>query len=376
MIISFEGIDGSGKSSQFERFKNYLASAEKCYRAVSFPRYGEKSAVLLEAYLAGDFGTDPGDVNAYAASSFFAADRYASYKADWGRDFSGDKLLILDRYTGSNAIHQGAKFTDPDKREEFFGWLRDYEYVKLGLPKPNLTVYFDVSPETAMARLTSRDSENGTTSDIHETDINFLKAGATSGKAAAAYFNWSVISAEGEPEDVFNALLTVVEKAFFRFNVRKRIAAISKEQRHAGDEKIGRTLLSLPELENCKTVFLYSSYGTEIDTQRIITELYTRGYNIALPVWGSGKMTFVDDRTGTEVKYAPGDIIIVPALTIDRKGYRMGKGGGYYDRCLESIPNALTVGLAREELMVNEVPREAHDRQVKIVVTESGVLRF
>ncbi|MDR0857700.1 MAG: 5-formyltetrahydrofolate cyclo-ligase [Oscillospiraceae bacterium] len=376
MIISFEGIDGSGKSSQFERFTKHLAQNGTDFREVKFPRYGEKSAVLLEAYLAGEFGTDPGDVNAYAAGSFFAADRYASYKADWGRDYASGKLLVFDRYTGSNAIHQGAKFSDSGSREEYFAWLRDYEYTRLGLPKPNLTVYFDVSPETSMARLTLRDEAGGGSSDIHETDIDFLRAGAESGRAAAAYFNWSVISGEGDPDTIFAAFLKVVEKANFREVVRSRIRAIPKAERAGIDDKLCGVLLTLPEWKNCANVFLYESYGTEIATPRIIEELKARGINIAVPNWGSGKMIFVEPLTGREVKYQTGDIIIVPALTIDRKGYRMGKGGGYYDRHLESLPEAITVGLARDALLVDEVPREAHDRQVRILVTECGVTRF
>ena len=115
-------------------------------RKLNFPRYGEKSAALVELYLGGAFGSHPDDVNAYAASTFYAVDRYASYKQDWGGYYEAGGLLIADRYTTSNAVHQASKLPDGE-REKFLDWLFGFEYGLLGLPEPSLVFYLDVPTE-------------------------------------------------------------------------------------------------------------------------------------------------------------------------------------------------------------------------------------
>ena len=143
-LIVFEGTDGSGKATQSKLLFERLQREGIDCRKLNFPRYGEKSAALVELYLGGAFGTHPSDVNAYAASTFYSVDRYASYKQDWGKYYEAGGLLIADRYTTSNAVHQAGKLPDGE-REKYLDWLFGFEYGLLGLPEPSLVFYLDVS---------------------------------------------------------------------------------------------------------------------------------------------------------------------------------------------------------------------------------------
>jgi dTMP kinase len=205
-LIVLEGIDGSGKSTQFDLLCKRLSSESTPFTHVTFPRYDMPSAAMIKLYLEGKFGNSPDSVNAYAASSFFAADRYASYKEDWGDYYQNGGLVLMDRYTTSNAIHQGAKLTGAE-RERFFKWLYEYEFELLGLPAPDLVLYMDISSEQASVRISKRQAETGAEKDIHEEDTSFLEMCAECGKHAAEYFKWKVIrcfpdSAERAIQDI------------------------------------------------------------------------------------------------------------------------------------------------------------------------------
>jgi dTMP kinase len=179
---------------------------QRDYLALSFPRYDEPSSALIKMYLGGEFGSDPDDVNAYAASSFYAVDRYASFKAHWKNDYDSGKLIILDRFSGSNAIHQGAKFESRSNRENFFQWLENYENNLLGLPTPDKTLFFRVSPIEAVTRITSR----GGVLDIHETDYNYIESCAETAEHAAEYFGWTVIDASKTQDEISGEVLRIV----------------------------------------------------------------------------------------------------------------------------------------------------------------------
>jgi len=196
-LIVFEGIDGSGKSTQFEMMCKRLSSEGHQFKRLVFPRYSEPSSALIKMYLGGDFGDNPDSVNAYAASSFYAVDRYASFIQDWCEYHKSGGLILTDRYTTSNALHQGAKIT-PEKRESFFKWLYEYEFDLLGLPSPDLVVYMDIDADFASTRLERRQTETGTDADIHEKDMNYLRNCAISGKQAAAQLGWHKIRCVNE----------------------------------------------------------------------------------------------------------------------------------------------------------------------------------
>lgn len=174
-LIVFEGTDGSGKATQSRLLRERLAREGITCRKLDFPRYGEPSAAPVELYLHGAFGTRPDDVNAYAASTFYAVDRYASYKQDWGAYYEAGGLLVADRYTTSNAVHQASKLPEGE-RQEYLKWLFDFEYRLLGLPEPALVFYLDVPTEVSEKLLRRRERETNTEADIHERDEAYLRA--------------------------------------------------------------------------------------------------------------------------------------------------------------------------------------------------------
>lgn len=188
-LIVLEGIDGSGKSSQYRRLCARMENDGIDYNHIVFPRYDKESSSLIRMYLRGDFGEKPSDVSAYAASTFYAVDRYASYCSDWGKIYENGGLIISDRYTTSNAVHQGSKL-DNDELPEFFDWLADLEYVKMGLPKPDLVIYLDVDIETSLRRMAKRQETTSTTADIHEKDVAYLSRCLEVAGIACEHFGW------------------------------------------------------------------------------------------------------------------------------------------------------------------------------------------
>ena len=192
-LIVFEGIDGSGKSTQFELMCSRFAEDRRDFMRLRFPRYDKPSSALLRMYLEGEFGHDPDAVNAYAASSFYAVDRFASYIQDWREFYESGGLVLTDRYTTSNSLHQGSKLP-AHLREGFFRWLYEYEFDLLGLPAPDLVLYLDIEAEQSAHRLRRRQTETGTVGDIHETDMAYLNLCAQSGKQAAIFHKWRIIN--------------------------------------------------------------------------------------------------------------------------------------------------------------------------------------
>jgi len=173
-LFIIEGIDGSGKSTQLRRLRENLEKRGTDLKTLKFPRYDQPSATLLNMYLHGEFGTSPDAVNAYAASVFFAVDRYASYKLDWKEDYDNGRVLLFDRYVSSNLIHQGSKLSR-EEALEFFKWLYEFEFDKLGLPRPDSVFFLDVPPEIANRQVESRYCGDEGKKDIHEKDTEYLR---------------------------------------------------------------------------------------------------------------------------------------------------------------------------------------------------------
>lgn len=191
-LIVIEGTDGSGKSTQFRLLTDRLESEQVKFQKLVFPQYSEPSSALIRMYLGGEFGKSPSDVNAYAASAFYSVDRYASYRKVWGKWYEEGGLVVSDRYTTSNAVHQASKEPE-DKREDFLNWLYDFEYDKLGLPRPDLVIYLDVPTDFTEKMLRHRESETNTQADIHEQDMQYLATCRRMGRAAAEHYGWTVI---------------------------------------------------------------------------------------------------------------------------------------------------------------------------------------
>ena len=174
-LIVFEGTDGSGKATQSKLLFERLQREGVDCRKLNFPRYGEKSAAL-----------------AYAASTFYSVDRYASYKQDWGKYYEAGGLLIADRYTTSNAVHQAGKLPDGE-REKYLDWLFGFEYGLLGLPEPSLVFYLDVPTELTEKMMREREQATNTKADIHEQDEAYLRACRENAKKVAERCSWQRI---------------------------------------------------------------------------------------------------------------------------------------------------------------------------------------
>ncbi|MBQ4321705.1 MAG: thymidylate kinase [Oscillospiraceae bacterium] len=188
-LYVFEGIDGCGKTTQFHLLCKALEKAGIEYRTLDYPRYGKPSCTLVEQYLRGDFGKKPGDVNAYTASAFFAVDRAASFLEDWGEYYKSGGLLIANRYTTSNVLHQGAKMPQ-EEQLPFFKWLYEFEFSQLGLPKPDAVFYLDVPLEVSVRQMRRREQLKNTKADIHEQDNTYLAACRACGETAVEHLGW------------------------------------------------------------------------------------------------------------------------------------------------------------------------------------------
>lgn len=191
-LIIFEGTDGSGKATQTALLCQELEKRGIPYKKLDFPRYQEESSALVRLYLNGAFGSHPDDVNAYAAASFYAVDRYASYKQDWGAFYESGGLLVADRYTTSNAVHQTSKLPIAE-REKFLDWLFDFEYHLLGLPEPTRVLYLDLPTELSGQMMRKREQSTNTKADIHEQDESYLRACRENAAFVVEHCGWTKI---------------------------------------------------------------------------------------------------------------------------------------------------------------------------------------
>ena len=217
-LIVIEGLDGSGKSTQLELLqKNLLESGIDC-KSVSFPDYDNPSSTLVKMYLKGEFGKKPEDVNAYAASVFYTVDRYASYKSNWGEYYQNGGTVVSGRYTTSNAVHQASKL-DSSEWESFLNWLYDFEYKKIGIPKPDKVIFLDMPVEVSQKLLSKRYEGDNSKKDIHESDTEYLERCRKAAVFTAEYSDWEIIpcseNGEARPlDDIANDILSSVLKLY------------------------------------------------------------------------------------------------------------------------------------------------------------------
>lgn len=193
-LIALEGLDGSGKTTQtgilIEKLKEENAINTL---HIKFPDYDSPSSSLVKMYLAGDFGKNPEDVNAYAASTFYAVDRYASYKANWEKEYQAGSLIIVDRYVTSNIIYQLSKLPK-NQWDEYINWLEELEYIRLGIPRPDKVIYLEVPVEISQELLIKRYEGKREKRDIHERNVVFLKECYESAAYATQRLGWCRIS--------------------------------------------------------------------------------------------------------------------------------------------------------------------------------------
>lgn len=195
ILIAIDGVDASGKQTQSELVFKKLKEQGFSTRLISFPDYASDSSALVKMYLNGEFGDKPEDVNAYAASTFFAADRFASFRRDWKKDYNNGVIIIADRYVQSNMIHQASKLSG-DEKDKFISWLYELEYNIYGLPKPDITVFLDMPPEAGIKLMQSRANkiDNSSQKDIHERNRDYLYESYNNAVSISDSFGWSRVS--------------------------------------------------------------------------------------------------------------------------------------------------------------------------------------
>lgn len=191
-LIVIEGLDGSGKATQAKLLCAALQARGVKVRQVSFPNYSSDSSALVRMYLRGEFGTNADDVNAYAASSFFAVDRFASYKRDWGAFYHSGGLVIADRYTTSNAVHQCSKLPQ-DEWESFLAWLFEFEYCRMGIPAPDTVIYLKVDPLVSQRLMTQRYAGDESKKDIHEGNLDYLNRSRLAAEYCSRHLGWKEV---------------------------------------------------------------------------------------------------------------------------------------------------------------------------------------
>ena len=191
-LIVLEGLDGSGKTTQFKLLTEYFQSKGVKIKPISFPDYDQPSSALVKMYLNGDFGNEAQSVNAYAASSFYAVDRYASYKRFWEKDYNDGVFILAARYTTSNCIYQMVKL-DRSCWDSYLDWLCEYEYNKLELPKPDMVIFLDMDIEISQRLMTERYSGDEHKKDIHEANVSFLKKCREAALYSADRLGWKIV---------------------------------------------------------------------------------------------------------------------------------------------------------------------------------------
>lgn len=194
-LFVIEGVDGSGKATQTVKLYEHLKAQGHKVEKVSFPNYDSPSSGLIKMYLNGDFGSTADAVNPYVASTFYAVDRFASFRQNWQSFYEQGGILLADRYTTSNMIHQGCKIGDPLLRRAFFDWLMDFEYGLFGLPKPTCTIFLDMPPVfSAQLRQERLALAKDLQQDIHEQDQDYLLSVYQTSLEVAQTYDWRIIS--------------------------------------------------------------------------------------------------------------------------------------------------------------------------------------
>lgn len=215
-LIIIEGLDGCGKSTQTALLEKYFEDNSVNFKKIKLPDYDSKSSTLVKMYLGGEFGKNADDVNAYAAGAFYAVDRFASYKLDWGKDYENGTLILADRYATSNSIYQMEKI-DEDKWDEYLDWSADFEYNKIGIPKPDLVIFLDMPVDVSQKLMTSRYNGDEGKKDVHEANVDFLNNCRKSALYTAKKQGWAVVSCSDgvNPlpiEEIHNTILDFVKK--------------------------------------------------------------------------------------------------------------------------------------------------------------------
>ncbi|MBD5640239.1 thymidylate kinase [Clostridium botulinum] len=199
-LIVIEGSDGSGKATQTKKLYDKLVKQNKKVKKVEFPNYKSESSALIKMYLSGEFGKNPDSVNPYASSTFYAVDRFASYKKDWEEFYLKGGIIIADRYTTSNMIHQAAKIKEVQAKDKFLNWLWDFEFEKFNLPVPDCVIFLDMPPKCSKSLMETRNNKftGEKEKDIHENNYEYLLDSYNNSKYISEKYGWNRIECTNE----------------------------------------------------------------------------------------------------------------------------------------------------------------------------------
>lgn len=199
-IVVIEGLDASGKDTQSKLLQERLQKEGFETYKLDLPFYNDPSSTLVKMYLGGEMGDKPSDVNAYAASTFYAVDRYASFKKYWKKEYDSDKIIVANRYTTSNASHQMTKLPK-DQWDNYLEWLFEFEYCKMEIPEPDCVIFLDMPVDISQKLLMKRYDGDSAKKDVHERDVEYLKACHEAAEYASQKLGWNVITCgeNGEP---------------------------------------------------------------------------------------------------------------------------------------------------------------------------------
>ncbi len=214
-LIVIEGLDGSGKGTQSALITQILKDRGHKVKKLTFPDYESNTSALVKMYLGGELGDNPDDVNAYAASTFYAVDRVASFIKDWKKDYEECDYVVADRYVTSNIIYQMSKVKDSE-RDDYIEWCEDFEYNRLCVPKPDVVIYLDMPPAVSQKLMTGRYNGDESKKDIHEKNMNFLLSCRKSALYALEKLSWEHIScADGDNpksiEEITAQILDIID---------------------------------------------------------------------------------------------------------------------------------------------------------------------
>ncbi|GAA3645448.1 dTMP kinase [Asaccharospora irregularis] len=221
LIIIESGSDASGKATQTKRLYDRLLEEGYNIRQVEYPNYKSQSSALVKMYLRGDFGKNPSDVDPYIASTFFTLDRYASFKTEWEDFYNEGGIVIADRYTTSNMVHQACKMDIKD-RDEYLDWLVNQEFELYKIPKPDCVIFLDVPIEFSKKLMENRKNKitGDEKKDIHESDMKYLQKSYDNSLYIVDKYNWKKIncvknnnlrSIEDIHEEVYELVKNIIE---------------------------------------------------------------------------------------------------------------------------------------------------------------------
>ena len=227
-LVIIEGSDSSGKATQTEMLYSRLVNEKYNVKKIDFPNYKSDSSALVKMYLNGEFGGSASDVSPYVASTFYAVDRFASFKKEWEQLYIDGSIIIADRYVTSNMVHQGAKISNPNQKSEYLSWLWDLEFVKFGLPTPDYVFFLDMPPEYSIRLMESRNNKitGEAQKDIHEKDFDYLRASYNNSREIAEKYNW--IRIECVENGQIKSIEQVHEEIYLYLNTNVLISKIKR----------------------------------------------------------------------------------------------------------------------------------------------------